>query len=226
MKISSDPVTDPRREAWALHLKDVFDMLEIPPGTETDHLVSSIAMYCRHHPPGGLTTTELRLLIARAFCAVGDRPAAKRVLESMEPHRRHSARWLEILSELHHFPELLPFFSRGVIRPADWAGARLDRMWTLDFGRLALSDAERHEMMLCRSVRMLVEAMAACWDATGGEGILGLKNLAVMDIPGSRDGHPAPASADGWLDYINDLFTRQQAERNWHATPSLLNLDL
>ena len=224
MKARSGSTLDARQDAWAAHLWDMFQTLEIPSGTLADNLVASMAMYCRKFHPQGLQSSELKLLIARAFCAVGDRAGAGRVLGSMEPHRRHVSRWLEILSELHHFPELLPYFSLGIIRPADWAGAQLDRMWTLDFGRLVLTDAERHEMMLYRSIRALVEKMFVFWDATGGEGILGLKELSAMNVDeGEKQTLTAP---DDLLEYIADLLARQKERREWHAIPSLLSLDL
>ena len=169
-----------QQDAWSEHLRDVLDELEIPFGTVADNLTASVAMYCRTYHPQGVQSSDLKLLLARAFCSVGDRIAAERVLESMQPHRRHVSRWLEILSELHHFPDLLPYFSLGIIRPADWAGAQLDRMWTLDFGRLHLSEAELHEMMLYRSIRVILEKIFIFWDAADGEGILGLKDLSSL----------------------------------------------
>lgn len=213
-------------DAWQTHLQDVFLSLDIPSGPLTDNVSASIAMYCRQFHPQGVQRSDLLLLIARAFCAVGDRAVANRVLSSMEPHRRHTARWLEILSELHHFPELLPYFSLGIIRPADWAGAQLDRMWTLDFGRLALSEAERHEMMLYRSVRAIVANMFVFWDASSGEGVLGIKGLVTLQVEAdSRKAKTLTAPAD-LLEYISDLFRQQQIEREWNAMPSLLRLDL
>ena len=98
-------------------------------------------------------------------------------------------------------------------------------MWTLDFGRLTLTDAERHEMMLYRSIRALVEQMFVFWDATGGEGILGLKDLSVMNVGQEEIEHTLTAPGD-LLEYIADLFTRQKEQREWHAIPTLLSLDL
>ena len=219
-------VSPPALDAWSKHLREVFQTLGIPPGTLADNLAASIAMYCRKFHPQGLRSPDLKLLIARAFCAVGDRAAAGRVLESMEPHRRHVSRWLEILSELHHFPELLPYFSLGIIRPADWAGARLDRMWTLDFGRLVLTDAERHEMMLYRSVRALVEKIFVFWDAVGGEGILGLKGLPALSVDAGGGEKQTLTAPGDLLEYIADVLARERGRRGWHAVPSLLNLDL
>lgn len=225
MRTAAFPSTQPQ-DVWQEHLQDVFQSLEIPPGPVAGHVAASVALYCREFHPHGLQRADLVLLIARAFCAVSDRAAAERVLGSMQPHCRHVSRWLDILSELHHFPALLPYFSLGVIRPADWAGAQLDRMWTLDFGRLSLSAAERHEMMLYRSIRAIVENMFVFWDATSGEGVLGLKGLSSLNVEEGVRKKQTLTAADDLLEYIADLFVQQQAARGWSSEPSLLNLDL
>ena len=215
-----------RQDVWSEHLKDVFQTLEVPPGPMADNVAASVAMYCRSFHPNGVQRSDLALLIARAFCAVNERASAERVLGSLQPHGRHVARWLEILSELHHFPALLPYFSKGIIRPADWAGARIDRMWTLDFDRLALSEAEKHEMTLYRSIRALIARMFVFWDAPAGEGVLGLKGLAALNVErGSRAPKTLTAAGD-LLEYVADLFLQQKGPRGWTATPTLLNLDL
>jgi hypothetical protein len=215
-----------RQDPWKVHLLEIFQSLEIAPGTVADNVSASVAMYCREFHPHGVQRADLVLLVARAFCAVNDRAAAGRILGSMQPHRRHVARWLEILSELHHFPALLPYFSLGVIRPADWAGAQLDRMWTLDFDRLLLSEEERHEIMLYRSIRAIVESMFVFWDATAGEGVLGLKGLSSLNIEDTSRRGPTLTATDDLLEYIADLFLRQKEARGWRAVPVLLNLDL
>ena len=214
-----------KQDAWTVHVQEIFQSLEIPAGTMADNVSASVAAYCRQFHPSGVQRADLVLLIARAFCAVNDRGAAEHVLGSLKPHNRHSARWLEILSELHHFPALLPYFSVGVIRPADWAGAQVDRMWTLDFSRLQLSDAEKHEMMLYRSIRAIIEHMFVFWDSSNGEGVLGLKGLSALNlIEQPRSGQTVTAS-DDLLEYISDLFLQQKKERDWQAVPSLLNLN-
>lgn len=224
MKFSA-PRLGAQQNLWRDHLDDVLQALGIVPGPMADNISASVATYCREFHPAGLQTADLRLLIARAFCAVGDHEAAARILGSMEPQRRHVLRWLEILSELHHFPQLLPYFSLGVIRPADWAGARLDRMWVLDFTRLSLSDSERHEMMLYRSIRVIMDKLYVFWDATKGEGILGLKGLGLFNVEGAVRQDTAITTADNLVQYISDLLNRQVEMRGWTGVPSLLNLD-
>lgn len=226
MKAESLTVSETSKDVWSEHLRDMFETLAIHPGTVADNIAASVAAYCRMFHPQGLHAADLKLLIARAFCTVGDPVEAGRVLESVEPHRHHVERWLEILTELHHFPELLPYFSNGIIRPADWAGASVDRMWILDFGRLVLSDEERHEMMLYRSLQLIIDKMSVFWDATRGAGILGLKSLLSLSVDEGGSGKTRLTEQNNLMEYIKDLLARQTTLRDWQATPSLLNLDL
>ncbi len=214
------------QEAWADLLREIFHTLEIPQGPTTENLAASVAQYCMQYCPHGVHRSDLVLLLARAFCAINDRAAAARVLQSVKPHALHVDRWLEILSELHQFPTLLPYFSRGIIRPADWAGARLDRMWTLDLGRLALSESEKHELMLYSSLRSIVESMVPFWDATRGEGVLGLKGLESFNVESEARSRQTFTTADDLLGYIEHLFVQQKESRGWQAAPTVMNLDL
>jgi len=213
-------------DAWTEHLQAIFQSLDIPSGNLTDSVSMSVAMYCRNFHPRGLRHDDLILLIARAFCAIHQRALAERALGSVKLHARHLDRWLEILAELHNFPALLPYFSLGIIRPADWAGAKLDRMWILDLGRLRLSEAERHEMMLYGSLRVMIENMFVFWDETRGEGVLGLKGLSSFYIESDPRQRQTFTSADDLLGFVGNLFLQQKEPRNWQAVPSLLNLDL
>jgi hypothetical protein len=214
-----------QQDAWTAHLQEIFQSLGISSGTMADNVSASVAAYCRQFHPSGVQRADLVLLIARAFCAVNDRGAAEHVLGSLRPHNRHISRWLEILSELHQFPALLPYFSLGVIRPADWVGAQMDRMWILDFSRLQLTSAEKHEMMLYRSIRAIIDNMFVFWDASHGEGVLGLKGLAMLNVDEHARRGQALTSTDNLLEYITDLFLQQKGERNWQSVPSLLHLD-
>jgi hypothetical protein len=214
------------QDAWTEHLREILQSLDIPSGTLTDHVSASVAMYCRHSHAQGLRHDDLVLLIARAFCSINERALAERALDSVKPHARHKDRWLEILSELGSFPALLPYFSLGIIRPADWAGAHLGRMWILDLGRLRLSEAERHEMMLYGSLRVMIQNMGVFWDATDGEGVLGLKGLASFNVESKRRRRQTFTSTDDLLGYIGNLFLQQKELRNWQGIPSLLNLDI
>lgn len=214
---------DRQRSIWSAHIAQVLQELKLPATPKSGHLTEAVALYCRHYHPAGVHSSDLALLIARCFCSIDERAAAEQVLSRMEPHARHVERWLEILSELHTFPELLPCFSVGAIRPADWAGAQVDRMWVLDFSRVILTDFEKHEIVLHHSIRALTEAMSAFWDATSGEGVLGLRHLDVLELPPAvRD----LKGSESWQDFIQAVLSLSATERGWNKVPSMLNLDL
>ncbi len=213
------------RDAWSEHLREIFSSLNLPDDATTEHLIASVAQYCLHYHPQGVHRADLVLLIARAFCTINDRSAAAIALRSVKPHARHVDRWLEILSELHHFPKLLPYFSLGIIRPADWVGAQLDRMWTLDLGRFVLSEAEKHEMMLYRSLRSIMENMYVFWDATGGEGVLGLSGLDSFNVESGEERQTCTSSGD-LIGYVENLLSQQKNLRRWSSVPAVMNLDL
>ena len=80
-------------------------------------------------------------------------------------------------------------------------------------------------MMVFRSVRVLVEHMFMFWDATSGEGILGLKGLAVQNLGDRKRRGTTARDTDDLIIYITDLFRKQQEIRNWQAVPALLQLD-
>jgi hypothetical protein len=218
--------SDGLQAVWSAHLQRLFEELQIQPGPVAEHVLESLACYCRSFHPQGVRSEDLNLLIARAFCSVGEVATAERVLGSMVPHRRHIQRWLEILTELHHFPELLPWFSAGVIQPADWAGAQLDRMWTLDFSRMKPREMERHELMLYRTVRVMIEKMIGFWDATEGEGTLGLRHLSAFAL-GEMAGPKGRTltTSDDWMRYIDDVVRQAAAIRGWSRSPKLLHLE-
>jgi len=212
--VSLPSFVDSQQALWAAHIRERFKELSIPLGEEINHIVASISTYCKEFHPHGLQTQELYLLMARALCSVGQIDTARHVLESMQPHARHVQRWIEILSELHHFPQLLPYFSQGIVRPADWAGAQLDRMWTVDFSRLALAESDQHEMLLCKTLRIMLEKIAVFWDPTQGEGTVGLKGLNYIE-----------STSDYLLAYSEDILVQQKKYRNWTQSPKILHLD-
>jgi len=215
-------------EVWVAHFRRIFKEAGIASEETAKHVSESLALYCQEYHPCGVSTADLALLIARTFCSIGDVGSAEKILRGMEPHSRYTKRWLEVLSELHHFPQLLPCFSRGVIRPADWTGAEQDRMWMLDFTRLKLDDCERHEITMFCFIRTMVDRMAVFWDATAGEGVLGVKGLLYLSLQDIRKNprskkHPP---GKGWIDYIADLLKQQKICRAWRDVPVVISLDL
>ena len=211
-----------RQQAWKTYLRTLLEGMQIQDPLPIEHLLFSVALYCQEHYPHGLQEKDAKLLIARALCSLHLRSEATQLIQSMSPHARHPERWLEILTELHQFPKLLPFFSAGILHPADWVGAQVERMWVLDFSKIHISDSERHEILLYRTVRLLIEQTAPIWDSVSGHGVLGIRGLENMHLPPSRYRKRLPP--ERIPDYIRRLVQHLQLQRTWEEPPMLITL--
>ena len=50
-------------------------------------------------------------------------------------------------------------------------------MWILDLSRLMVSEEELHEIMVYRSMQLLLKQLVVLWDADRGRGVLGIRGI-------------------------------------------------
>ncbi len=128
------------------------------------------------HPGQALGPDYLLLLIARALWAVGEEAAARRFVEAK------GAEWRVA-------PGLAGAATAADLSVPSWrillgsralqAGDSLARgaIWILDLRRLLDGGRGALELAVFRALNAIVDRLGAVWDATRGEGILGLRNL-------------------------------------------------
>ena len=224
------------RQLWSGTVQRLFRTLEIHDRAAAPDITESLAVFCQHHPrmPGH----TLALLMARSFCVTGDAEAAGRILRHNRAHRSHAASWLEVLSAEYPFPELYPLFSSRALRPQKLASA--GTIWVLDFDQVRLTEADRHELILFQTVRVLTEKVSNGWtraqrerprcggamtagngNKTNGQGTLGIKGLARL-TKFVRGRQPARQLTD----HIRDVLVRRAQKNNWCAAPAVLLVDL
>ena len=165
----------------------------------------------------------LSLLMARSFYVSGDVEAAEWILQHDPCCGRHLASWLDVLSTEYPFPELYPLFSAHVLRPVLLNSAGVHETWMLDLDRLALSDADRHELLLFQTLRTLTEKVSSVWNKSEGQWTLGIKGLRRMvAAPGARKRTVAGAL----FNHMGDVLKRCARIRGWSQVPSVLKIDL
>ena len=216
------------RRLWVGTVQRLFEALDLHERKTAPDVSESLAVFCEQHPhmPGH----TLSLLMARSFCVVGDRDAAGRVLLHDRAHRTHADSWLEVLSGEYPFPELYPLFSTRVLRPLRLQTVGKEAVWVLDLEKMHLSEADRHEMILLQTLRMLTEKVSNVWKPVppkaakqGGQGTLVVKGLPrVTDFLRQRTGCAAPQM----IGYLQDVLHRCARRNGWSSTPSVLLLDL
>jgi hypothetical protein len=204
------------RRVWAGHVQQLFQTLEISDRAAVPDITESLAVFCQHH--AHMTERTLSLLMARSFCITGDAEAAGRVLRHDRAHRPHTESWLEVLSAGYPFPELYPLFSSRALHPQRLTSA--GTVWVLDFDQIRLTEADRHELILFRTVRVLTEQVSNVWKKSNGQGTLGVKGLPrlmqfVRNLKVSRQlpGH------------IRDVLALRARKNGWAGVPSVLFLN-
>ena len=205
------------RRLWADHIRRQMQELDLDDRLATVEISESLAVFCVQHPQ--LTNHTLSLLLARSFCATGDADAACRILKHDHRCRAYTETWLDALSAEYPFPELYPLFSSRILHPLHLATVRTPRSWELDLEKLALTPADRHEIILLQTLRMLVEKVSNVWKKSAGEGALAVKGLArISSFLQSRSDQNLP-------NYLRDVLCCCARNNGWPTAPSILLLD-
>ncbi|MFA7257433.1 MAG: hypothetical protein WC047_07670, partial [Kiritimatiellales bacterium] len=144
------------RTLWSGYVRRLFQTLEIHDRPAAQDISESLAVFCQHH--ANMSGHILSLLMARSFCITGDTEAAGRILRHDRAHRLHTCSWLDVLSADYPFPELYPLFSSRALYPQNFASAGM--LWVLDFNKISLTEADRHELILFQTIRVLTEKVS------------------------------------------------------------------
>jgi hypothetical protein len=220
-----DPQTarsDSTRRLWAGHVQRVFETLHLNDRGEAVEISEGLAAFCEQHPH--VTQQTLSLLMARSFCATGNCDAAVCVLQADHTHCRYAEPWVEALSAKYPFPELYPLFNTRVLRPLRLATAGSRAVWVLDLGKVHLSEADRHEMILLKTLRTLTEKVSNVWEKADGQGTLVIKGLSrLTNLVQLSSAEMRPSQITG---YLQNVLRRRSERSGWGSVPSILLLDL
>jgi hypothetical protein len=209
------------RRLWSGTIQHLFQTLDLNERETAPEISESLAAFCEQHPH--MPDHTLSLLAARSFCATGDRDAANCVLRHDRAHRPYTAAWLEVLSAEYPFPELYPLFSSRALRPLYLQTVGEKTTWVLDLEKIHLSDADRLEMILMQTLRVLTENVSNVWKKADGQGTLVVNGLSRMfdRIHPCRD-----RAAPQMIHYLQDILQRRATRNGWSSVPAVLLLDL
>ena len=120
-------------------------------------------------------------------------------------------------------------FGTGLIRPALWEVSGESCMWVLDLRQMTVPSAMSLEMIMFRSLAVILESIADVWDPSEGYGSLGLRHVC-QTAAGllNRDARTKEARelADEIRRHCDGLLADIASRRAWTATPQVLNLDM
>jgi hypothetical protein len=211
-------------EVLGCHLKE--QLLAAGVSTEyADEIIQSVLTYWWEvSDQACLPTDYVAMMLSRALRGAGHDEAAYRVLgldfDQACPDLIESALHLRRLP-----PSVWNVFSTALVRPTRWlVDGRL--VWVLDFSKARLDESDFLEMTILQSLKRIVESVSGVWDATSGDGVLGLHGLSssigVLGGPKPRRRSRLGREIE---EFIAAVLGNLQRERGWGAVPHLLNLD-
>ncbi|MDH3345548.1 MAG: hypothetical protein OEL75_00015 [Kiritimatiellaceae bacterium] len=206
------------RQFWSGHVRQLIQILDLDDRIAAPEISESLATFCEQH--SHMPNHALFLLMARSFCAIGDAEAAIQILQHDHLYRAHAQEWVGVLSAKYPFPELYPLFSSRVLYPLHLHTVGESCTWELDLEKIHLSAADRHELILMQTLRILVEKVSNVWKKTDGEGTLAVKGLPRLDA------FLYSHSEQNLLDYLRDVLCCCARKNGWASTPAVLLLDL
>lgn len=118
-------------------------------------------------------------------------------------------------------------FGNRIIYPASWIACGRETVWVLDTRHLITSRDAGMEMILFERIRIVLSTFADVWDASSGQGFLGLKGMEVTAA--TVLGAPtAGRSLQNLTQEIRALAGRHlelfRTQRGWASVPAILTL--
>jgi hypothetical protein len=148
---SSQEAESPLVEQIAEQIRGICgDSLSLAPA-QVGELARAVAWFVEKDRGGYFTDNRhLAALASRALASVGERVQARRLL----------------------------VLGTGMVRSAEWIVSGEDSMWVMDLKAVTLLDRPGLELVLFRSLDLVLGTVAEVWDRTSGRGVLGLLHVS------------------------------------------------
>lgn len=183
-------------------LEQLFDTPQLLSDVQVEELSRAVEIYLSEHN-SSLNSDDrcVVMLSSQALSSLGETAAARKML----------------------------VFGTGLIRPAVWEVSGESSMWVLDLRQMTVPSGSALEMVLFRSLSVILESIADVWDPSEGVGSLGLRHVcqtaAGLLNRGART-KEARDLADEIRERCDSLLADIASRRAWTATPQVLNLDM
>lgn len=167
--------------------------------SQLQHVAEAVEVYLQDTNKSVVESDDLVLLASRALKSLGETDSARRLF----------------------------LYGSGLVRPSEWAVTAGREMWVLDLQQMTFKSDALIELVFFNSLRTVLKATADIWDASSGEGVLGLQNVcsAAATLMGS-DTRSADMLTAEITDVCTRSLTRLAEERAWTHIPDVLPLDI
>jgi hypothetical protein len=208
------------QSAWCDHLAELAAESGVPlDDVVAVDLLETLAYFCRSQSKGQAVCSDyISLLLARVLYSLGRASDADAVLS--HTHLSCLGAWHDLIESDEVVASLWPFVQGRIIRPAQWFSFDDAPAWVLDLRMIPMRDAEAHEMIVQRVLRLLLEKIAMLWEAHKGRGYLCLRGVKEFSLS-----HPAGFSEDV-IEYIRRVLSKISESHGWDSVPEIKRLEL
>lgn len=195
-----------------------------------DDLPRAVADFALARSNGLLIPSDyLLILTCRALWAVGDEPAARNLLRERGPEFNIPETYAAAI-----FSEDLFFclsgnanFLRG-LRSSSSVLSSQGPYWILKLGVFFSLLEKSLELTVWRVLRALLGQLGELWDASQGQGVLGLKDAhfistQLLGLP--RQSKQGKKFINEAIQFCGQVLALAAVERGWQSTPAVINLD-
>ena len=155
----------------------------------------------QEHNARYINTKSLTMLASRVLASIGEPVAARRLM----------------------------IFGAGMVKPSEWVVSGDRDVWVINLREIILREESSIELILFRGIHLILDAIADVWDESDGEGALGLRHVCqsagkLLGI--SKRTKDVFRLSDEIIALSVNKLKQLRKERNWHAAPLVLNLDV
>lgn len=167
--------------------------------SQLQNVAEAVEVYLQDRQKTVVEANHLVLLASRALKSLGEADSARRLF----------------------------LYGSGLVRPSEWAVTAGRDMWVLDLQQMTFKTDALIELLFFNSLRTVLSGTADIWDATQGQGVLGLQNVCSVatKLLGSTT-RSASTLSDEIADTCTRTLARISTERGWTHVPDVLSLDL
>lgn len=175
----------------------------------------------------GVSSDYMALLLSRALWCLGEKDLARDLVDRQHLDSKQVDLFLSSPEGAAVSVDTWSLMDSRLVRPSQWDVENQATVWVLDFARIKMAPDDFVELVFLQGLRILLERTAEIWDATGGQGVLGLKGLrewlAVRKKAGPRS---TRASMEEIGAFCRDVMMKNREKRAWAACPRVIHLDI
>lgn len=183
------------------------------------HVAAAVAAYWYSLPGRDqLPSSFVAALVVRALRGAGE-PEAARIVGERESAGDDASALESMTCVADLSPAVWNLFASGVVRASRWISGAGRVVWVLDLERFRAGADRGLELYWMPGLQLLMRCLSGLWDASGGDGVLGLRlgeeglrrgrRRQGLDVPG----------------YCRDVLERIRGERGWSRSPQVVLLE-